>query len=130
MSEAPVRRIREDNEKQAEKEPVPFSEAVIAESDETTWVLVGDTWVDSARIISVGPIENVYAGEQDSEFPPTEPEIEAWKKKVGVLPDAGVAVQIDAPHPESQFVLSFTDTVEEIMGRVIDAQTEDDEDDK
>ena len=120
--EAPVRRIREDKP-QEEAAPVPFSEAVIAESDDTTWVLVGDTWVDASRIITVGPYSNIQAIADLDE--------KDLAKTEEILKDQGhdgVAVQIDSPHPDTQFVISLTDSVEEIMGRVIDAQTDDEED--
>ena len=100
-----VREVPATDQGDDDDEPIPFSEAVIAESDETTWVLVGNTWVDTARIITVGPMANAF--DPDSKYP-----------------EGGVAVQIDSPHADSQFVYNSTDSVEDIMSRILDATTD------
>lgn len=92
-----------------EDEGVDFADAVIAVSDETAWVLVGETWVDSARIISVGPLSTIWDEEQGKEGVPE--------------PEGGVAVHIDSQHDDTQFVQSHDEDVEEIMGRILDATT-------
>lgn len=111
------RRVRdvsaEDNYSEVE-DAIDFSEAVICESDETTWVLVGNTWVDSSRIITVGPMANAF----DPDNPPLD------ELGVSKYPEGGVAVQIDSPHADSQFVFNSTDTVEEIMSRILEATSE------
>lgn len=104
------RRVRPQNEDQNDSVSVEIEDAVIASSDITGWVLVGDTWVDAARIITVGPLANIWDEKQGAEGIPE--------------PTGGVAVQIDSPHSDSQFVQSHEDSVDEIMSRVIEATTD------
>ena len=109
-----VRDVSTDDNDDNVEDAIDFSEAVICESDETTWILVGNTWVDSSRIITVGPMANAFV----LVFPPVD------ELGVAEVPVGGVAVQIDSPHADSQFVYNSTDTVEEIMSRLLEATSE------
>lgn len=111
------RRVRDVNDAAEESEDIDFDQAVILESDETAWVLIGDTWVDVSRIVSVSP---AYVTEDDAE-------------KVDLsIAGQGVSVQLDVYSDTSQFVHTDNLSVEEVMGRILDATTdgEDEDDDK
>ena len=105
------RRVRPATDEQSDEEPINIEDAVIASSGLTGWVLVGDTWVDASRIITVGPLANIWDESQGEAGIPE--------------PQGGVAVQIDSQHSDSQFVQSHDDSVDEIMTRIIEATTED-----
>ena len=104
------RRVRPSDTEQNDEVEVSIDDSVIAVSDDVAWVLVGDTWVDSSRIISVGPLSAIWDEEQGKQGVPE--------------PEGGVAVQIDSAHPDTQFVQDPDDTVEEIMERIIEATTQ------
>ena len=89
---------------------IDFDEAEIIETDHTNWILVGETWVDVQRIISVSPLKSIWDEEQGEEGIPE--------------PEGGVAVQIDSPHDDTQFIQSDEDTVEDVMTRLVEATSE------
>lgn len=114
-----VRRVRPDTEVEVpapqDQEPISIGDAFVIETDETTWIKVGDTWVDTSRIITVGPLSNIY----DVDEPPTDPQTGEQG-----FPEGGVAVQLDSPHDSSQFVTDPTVTVEEVMTLIIEATSD------
>lgn len=110
-------------EHEAEQD-VDFSEIVILESDETSWVLIGDIWVDTSRIISVGPLYEVV----DTNAPAGSAQAESASVGEEVQAVIGTVVQIESPHNDSQFIHAEGVSVEEIMGRILDATTDDDKD--
>ena len=64
----------------------------------------------NTRIVSIGPLEAIWDEAQGDAGTPK--------------PTGGVAVQIDSNHPDTQFIQSEDDSVEEILSRVIDATTD------
>lgn len=108
-------------EHEAEQD-VDFDDIVILESDETSWVLIGDIWVDTSRIISVGPLYEVVLDANDRTV---ERQITDDDGKPVMI---GTVVQIESPHNDSQFIHAEGVSVEEIMGRILDATTDDDKD--
>lgn len=103
-------RLAQPDEEGRDEIEVDFDELEVLISDETSWVLVGDTWVDASRIISVGPLESIWDESQAAEGIPR--------------PTGGVAVQVDSPHPDSQFIQDGDETVESVMSRIIEATTD------
>lgn len=95
-----------------DNEEIDLTDAFVIETDETSWIKVGDTWVDTSRIITVGPLSNIY----DVDEPPANPQTGEQG-----FPTGGVAVQLDSPHANSQFVVDSAATVEEVMTLVIEA---------
>ena len=93
-----------------------YDDARALETEDTTWIRIGETWVDMARVIAIGPLSNIWDEEQGKEGVP--------------YPTGGVAVQIDSPHSDSQFIQSADVTVEEVMETILDLSEYDDEDDE
>ena len=104
------RRVQ-DSVSQDENVGIP-DDVVILESDETSWILVGEIWVDVSRIVTVGPMYTQGANDGDP-----------------VVRSEGVTVQLDVPHDDAKFVHEEGISVAEVMGRILDATTADDEED-
>ena len=104
------------------EQDVDFDDIVILESDETSWVLIGDIWVDTSRIISVGPLYEVVEVREEVGEGHTQVNEQQSSTVIGTV------VQIESPHNDSQFIHAEGVSVEEIMGRILDATTDDDKD--
>lgn len=104
------------------EQDVDFDDIVILESDETSWVLIGDIWVDTSRIISVGPLYEVVEAREEVGEGHTQVNEQQSSTVIGTV------VQIESPHNDSQFIHAEGVSVEEIMGRILDATTDDDKD--
>lgn len=108
------RRVRDAVDGPAEAEN--DDDIAIIETDETAWILVGEIWVDVARIVTVGPL--YISPENPGERPER---------------TDGVSIALDLANPEASFIHDDNVTPEEVMELIAratgDFGDDDDEDD-